>query len=183
MFVYSRKHYIILIFLIITAGCFGGGIDKRGSVRDYRDGIVLTKGGSFRVGILPSPWKRRPFKYKAVLFSHPTKGSSISIDSFCKRSFDDAPLNILSNQLYYGMTKQKWKSRHKIQLDEREALRTVRGGLMDGVPIVLDTVVLKTNQCVFDFAYTSTPGDYRSGVSDFEKFYGGFHYIKGPRID
>lgn len=179
----SGKHFFYLFLFFGLASCFGGGIDKRGSVKDYRDGVVLTEGGSFRVGALPGGWVRQSFKYRAVVFSHSSRGSSVSVDAFCKRSFDDAPLPILSNQLYYGMTEQTRRLRRNILVDGRQALRTVRSGRMDGILLYLDTVVFKANGCVFDFAYTATPKNYSFGISDFKNFVKGFHLIQGPRID
>lgn len=173
----------ILVFLSFIASCFGGGVDKRGSVTGYRNGIVLTKGGKFQVGILPSSWKREKFSYRAVLFSHDKGEMSIAAQSFCKGSADDASLPVLSSQLYYGILNQDLKLQEEFTLDNRGALRRVIQGTLDGVPVILDTVVLKMNQCVFDFIYTSAPEKYFLGKGDFETFYQGFHYIQGPPLE
>lgn len=177
-----RLKYFFPIFLIFSS-CFGSGVDTRGTVKSYRDGIVFTEGGSFQVGRLSPAWKIQSFKLKAILFAHSEYRASIGVESFCGKSFDDSPLATLSNQLYYGMTKQKTKTQKTLRIDEREALRSIRHGAMDGMDVVLDTVVLKSNACVFDFVYTSKPDHYSNGIQDFETFVKGFHYIKGPRID
>lgn len=183
MYFQFGKKLFLLLLLISLSGCFGGGVDKRGSVIGYRKGVVKTEGGHFRVGILPSTWKRKKLSYRAILFTNKIHNSSIGVDAFCKGSFDDAPLNVLTNQLFYGMTDQKKPVQKDVVLDGREALRTTIKGKIDGADVVLDVVVLKMNECVFDFQYVSRPDDYKEGVSDFETFYGGFQYIKGPRID
>ena len=177
-----RKFFYLLLFVpsLIVAGCFGGGVDKSGSVTGYRNGIVLTQGGKFQIGLLPPYWKVIPLSYRAILFSHSSLGSSISVDAFCKGSFDDAPLNLLSHQLFYGLGAFKNIRQEKLMLDEREALRAVVSGTMDGVPVILDSVVLKMNECVFDFVYTAFPKNYSNGVRDFEGLYKGFKYITGP---
>ncbi|MBI2339130.1 MAG: hypothetical protein HYU99_02025 [Deltaproteobacteria bacterium] len=166
--------------VLVLFSCFGGGVEKRGSVKGYRNGAVITEGGSFRVGPLPETWRRKSFSYRAVLFEQSASGRTISISTFCKGSFDDAPLKILTNQLFYNITAQRRRFQKILNLDGREALRTAVAGKVDGAEIVLDTVVLKMNECVFDFVYVSKPESYPGGVSDFEGFYGGFKYIAGP---
>lgn len=166
--------------LLLLSSCFGGGVDKKGSVSGYKSGVVVTEGGSFRVGPLPSDWVRRPFGYKAILFVHRTKRSSIGVDAFCKRSFDDAPLEVLTRQLFYDLTDQHTLAQREVQLDGRQALRTTLSGRLDGAPVMLDVVVLKMNECLFDFFYVSSPGQYADDVAQFESFTSGFKYVKGP---
>lgn len=180
---YSTRITFLVLILFFYSSCFGGGLDKRGSVKKYRDGIVYTGGGQFRVGKLPSSWARKSFNYRAILFEHTSLNATISVDSFCKGSFDDGPLNTLTNQLFYGMTEQKKKFSRPVKMSGREALRTAITGKIDGAPITMDVVVVKMNVCVFDFAYISAPEDYSLGVHDFETFYEGFQYLKGPEID
>lgn len=177
------KFFILLFLVFFFFSCFGGGVEKRGSVKSYRNGLVMTEGGRFRVGPLPAEWKRTSFSYRAILFNHAEKNRTITVSAFCKGSFDDAPLQVLTNQLLYNVTGQKQRTRKSLMLDGREALRTVVAGRVDGALVMLDAVALKMNECVFDFVYVSQPEDYESGVSDFEGFYGGFKYLQGPGFD
>lgn len=174
---------LLLILFIFISSCFSGGLDKRGSVTGYHNGIVLTEGGKFRVGALPPYWKETSFSYRSIFFSHASLQASISVDAFCKGSFDDAPLPVLSSQLSYGLGAAKKIKEQRLMLDGHEALRRVVSGTMDGAAVQLDSVVLKMNECVFDFIYTSNPSAYSEGVRDFEGFYGGFQYITGPPIN
>ncbi len=176
-----RKFFYILFLLpLVATNCFGGGVDKRGSVTGYRNGLVLTEGGKFQVGFLPPYWKVTPFSYRSIFFIHASLSSSISVDAFCKGSFDDAPLPLLSHQLSYGLGNLKEMKKQNLKLNGRDAFRQVVSGTMDGAPIMLDTVVLKMNECIFDFIYTSLPKNYSAGVRDFESLYNGFKYITGP---
>lgn len=179
----KRGNIFVIGLILIFSSCFGGGVDKRGSVIGYRNGVVQTEGGSFRIGGLPAGWIRKTFSYRAVLFVHESLNASISVNSFCKGSFDDGPLEALSRQIFYGVTEQKIRQKQKLRLDNRDALRTVLSGKVDGAPVMLDAVVLKMNECVFDLVYSSIPEDYAAGAGDFENVYEGFHYISGPRID
>ncbi len=178
----KRRNLILGVFVFLMFSACFGSVDKRGSVTGYSNGTVITEGGSFLIGQLPSTWVRKKFSYRALLFQSPN-GSSISVNSFCKGSFDDGPLPLLSRQLLYGLGNQKTHSQKTFKLDGRDAIRTVVDGAMDGAQVTVDAVTLKMNECIFDFVYTSTPHDYSAGVSDFEGLYKGFKYLHGPKID
>lgn len=180
----SRFFHSILFFILFLSltSCFGK-VDKAGSVYDYNEGRVMTKGGEFQIGKLGKEWERQKFSYRAILFQHKKTLSTISINSFCGNAFDDGPLELLSRQLFYGVTDQKVKLKKKINIDGREALRQSIKGEMDGAAVVLDTVVLKMNECVFDFVSVSHPKSYKKIVSDFESLFEGFRYIRGPKLD
>ncbi len=179
----KRGNVFVVGLILFLSSCFGGGVDKRGSVTGYRNGVVQTEGGSFRIGLLPAGWIKKSFSYRAVLFVHQSLNASISVNSFCKGSFDDGPLEALSRQVFYGVAEQKIRRKQKLHLDGRDALRTILSGKVDGASVMLDGVVLKMNECVFDFVYSSVPDDYSAGAGDFENLVHGFHYISGPRID
>lgn len=169
-------------FVFCYASCFGGA-DMRGSVESYKHGTVYTKGGQFRVGKLPPPWVQKKFKYRALLFTHPDYQASIGVDAFCKGSFDDGPLHILTNQLFYGMKALRTRDVSRVVLDDREARRTIMDANLDGTALTADVVVLKMHQCIFDFFYIAKPATYAKGVHDFENFFSGFHYVSGPPLD
>lgn len=176
----SSRFFPLIIAALLLSSCFGKGIDTRGSVIAYRKGVIETEGGRFRVGNLPAPWKPKKFGMRAIVFENPSTGETISVDAFCKRSADDAALAILSDQLFYGFTNQKILSRRLITLDGREALHSVLEGTLDGSRSLFETVVLKKDQCVFDFLRVARPG---MGLSaDFKMFYGDFHLVAGPPI-
>jgi len=180
---FSCNLFLIIAAIFILPACFGGGVDKRGSVQSYKNGIVATEGGRFRIGSLSNSWFQKNIDYKALFFVSRRLQASITVDAFCKGSFDDAPLPILSQQLFYNLERYKIKSQKDFQLDDRAAQRTLVEGKLDGAAVVMDAVVMKKNECVFDFVYTSLPADYQEGKADFESLYQGFKYISGPRID
>ncbi|MDO8519129.1 MAG: hypothetical protein Q7T11_03070 [Deltaproteobacteria bacterium] len=171
--------FLFLLFLLFFNACFGH-VDKRGSVTGFRGNTVLTEGGNFQVGALSPDWVPKKLDFRALVFTHRSLASSIAVDAFCKGAFDDTRLALLTDQLFYSITSQKRRLQKTIVLDGREAQRTVVEGKLDGASIVVDAVVLKMNECVFDFTLSSVPDDYREAVEDFEKFYRGFRYGTGP---
>lgn len=172
---------LFLLSLIFFNACFGH-VDKRGSVTGIQGNTVATVGGRFRIGPLSPAWVQKELKYRAVVFTHNSYSSSIALSAFCKGAYDDIRLSILTDQLFYSITNRKRLFQKTVLMDRREAQRTVVNGKMDGAPIVVDVVVLKMNECVFDFSLSSVPGDYEKTRGDFEKFYQGFHYLEGPPL-
>ncbi len=183
MNVHFKNLFLLLLCFLILPSCFlGGGTDKIGTVKGYKAGVVTTRGGSFKVGVLPPNWVYKKIGYKVILLANTKKHQSISVSSFCGGSFDDSPLPILTNQLFYGLTGVEKETEKNMQLDGRSALRTLVHGQLDGVPVMVDVVVLKKDSCIFDLTYTANPNDYKTGVPDFENFYKGFRYHSGPQL-
>lgn len=171
---------IFIIAIIFMTSCFGSG-KHPGSVSSYYNGVVRTRGGSFRIGVLPRAWERRPLKYRALLFANKNDNATITIDSWCKGAVDDGSLGALTKDLYKGMDAPKVVSQQAVKLSGREALKTQIEAGLDGRRVSLTAVVLKMNTCVFDFVYVTVPGEF-SSQGDFENMINGFEFIDGPSV-
>jgi|GEM_PF-1008495 len=171
-----RKIIPLLMLLTLLPACFGG-VDKTGKVKSYAPGIVRTQKGFYNVGPLSASWRfdRIP-PYKMIHFYSEEFKSSIATDAFCDDAFDDASLRTLTTHLHFDLTERKIKSEKEFMLDDRGALRTVALGKVDGVEIVLDTVVIKKDNCLFDFILVGDPAFHEKAAADFEQFFGGFKY-------
>lgn len=173
-----NRHWLLNILLssyfIVATSCLGGGIEKTGSVVSHHQGKVQTQnGGSFVIGVLPKAWQQKKIKERAILFSNVDDGASITVSSWCKSAFDDAPLTNLTEQLLIGLTDVKRLESKTSNISGHAALRTSVTGHMDGTAVYLRAYVLKTNACVFDFLYVATPDAFAS-ADDFENLVQGF---------
>lgn len=167
---------IVIIFLL--SACFFGGKEPVGSIRGYKSSVVLLKQGSYRVGELGQTWSRLLLKQKTLAFRAPDKSATIATNAFCGENFDDAPLEVLARHLYIGVEGLNVESQKELVLDGRRALSTVWNGRMDGVPVKLETVSVKKDECLFDFYYITSPSadTFARHRADFERFAGGFAY-------
>lgn len=165
----------LVIFLTFT-GCFGGNRNSNSVVGYKNQRVVIRAAGSYAVGELSSEWRKLPIKAKAIAFYNDTNKATISTDAFCGKDFEDLALRNLTNNLLAGIEKRKVVIENNLSIDGRGALRTVTSGFVDGVPVQVDTVVLKKNNCTFDFICVTTPGSYSQVSTDFEKFFSGFQY-------
>ena len=152
---------------------------KTGKVTGYRDGRVLTKKGYYGVGPLPSPWQRIKLGKALVAFRNNPLQSTISTDSFCDQAYNDSSLKALTQHLFAGLQGIKTIDEDSFMLGDRGALRTLIRAKLDGLPVMVDIVVVKKNWCLFDFFLVSAPEKYREAAEDFESFYQGFSYTRG----
>ena len=115
-------------------------------------------------------------KARAITFYNDNYKASITTDAFCGKSFTDRPLDALAGELTSVLSDRTTVSTQDMMLDGRGALRVFVEGKMDGVPLKMDVVVIKKNNCNFDFV-SVTPTDASNEVkNDFEGFLKSFHY-------
>ncbi len=155
--------------------CFGG-VKKTGKVVDYKPGRVITKKGYYDVGPLSADWYRIKLGIAAINFRNDALGSTISTDAFCDQAFDDAPLNALTSHLFAGLQDIKIEKQTPFTMADRGALRTSLKATLDGVPVRIETVVLKKDWCLFDFYLVGPPEKFAAALPDFENFFQGFQF-------
>ena len=134
---------------------------------DLRLGAV-----AYRVGTLPEGWTRSR-SHGANLAFHHAQGGMLIVNGECPLQ-GDAPLDVLTNHLLFGVTAQKEIARTLFSLDGREALRTHLTGQLDGVPIELSLVVLKKDGCLYDFQLIAGPQQFAAREPAFHAFVAGF---------
>lgn len=168
---------IICVFLLSSVGgCIFGPSSSRG-VMSYRNSRVYLQGGGFyKVGELPSGWKKFRTSSKAISFYNKEFSSSITTDAFCGRSFNDNPLEVLAGELISTLANHGAVSTKELMLGGRKALRMSAEGDMDGADVKMDAVVLKKGHCNFDFILVSPSGADEKVRSEFEDFFKPFEY-------
>jgi len=143
----------------------------------YRNGKVFLQNKDFyRVGTLPDSWQRMKSRARAISFYNDGYKTSITTDAFCGKSFSDRPLDTLAGELTSVLSDRTTVSTEDFMLDERGAKRFLVIGKMDGVPLQMDIVVVKKNNCNFDFVAVMPPDASADVKRDFEGFFNGFHY-------
>jgi len=152
------------LLALALAGC-----GTRGALSGnlYRDGPL-----AFRIGSLPPEWRRVQVADGQLAFHH-ADGGTILAHATCEAR-GDAPLDVLTNHLLFGIEAARERSRTPLSLDGRRALRTRVDGALDGVPIALDLVVLKKDGCTYDLELASSPQVFARRQADFERFFTGF---------
>jgi hypothetical protein len=167
-----------VMLIAVTVGCFGG-VRRTGKVVGYQDGRVMTKDGFYQVGTLPVPWQRVNLEKAMVAFYNPQLKSTISTDSFCDQAYNDSSLESLTRQLFPGLQDTKVIEQEPMMLSERGGLQTILSANLDGVPVMLNLVVVKKDWCLFDFFLVSETDYFAKASEDFENFFRSFSFEKG----
>jgi hypothetical protein len=154
------------IFLLGLAGCASSGFQDN----VYRDAHVC-----YRVGPLDASWHRFNVSDCNVAFRH-VDGGSILANGRCS-GIKDVPLDVLTNQAVIGLEDKQEHSREVITLDGRAALRTRMSATLDGVPVELDLVVLKKDNCTYDLQLVAGQKVFAERESDFWRFVEGFQQM------
>lgn len=170
--------WVGVILVAVTVGCFGG-VRRTGKVVGYQEGRVLTKDGFYQVGELPPDWRRVKLDKAVVAFYHPQLKSTISTDSFCDQAYNDSSLENLTRHLLPGLQDTKVIEQEAMTLSDRGGLQTILSAKLDGVPVMLNLVVVKKDWCLFDFFLVSEQAYFAKASEDFEKFFRGFSFEKG----
>ncbi len=168
-----RAFAALLILGILS--CFGG-VKKTGKVVDYQPGRVITKMGYYQVGELPPGWQRIKLGAAMITLFNESLRSTIATDAFCEQAYDDSPLEMLTRHLFAGLQDIKVKEEKPFMLDGRGALRTLFSASLDGLPVTVDSVVIKKDWCLFDFFLVTPPERHAEASPAFENFFQGFAY-------
>ncbi|MCY1073204.1 hypothetical protein [Archangium lansingense] len=161
------RHVLPLLLLLAPAvGCHRG-------VR-FENQVFSKPGVRYRVGALPHVWERVKLSQNDLAWYTEQTGHALSVNSTC-REHEDAPLDVLTRHLVMGFTERLELEQQKVVVDEREGLRSRYRAKLDGVPVELLFLVLKKNQCIYDFTYVAPLGRYEERLEGFESLVRGFH--------
>jgi hypothetical protein len=127
------------------------------------------------VGPLGDGWRLWRIQGAAVAFFNDADNALIHANATCEKNADEPPLSTLTQHLLTGYTEQRPLLGELVPLDGREALHSVIGAKLDGVPRILDLYVLKKSGCVFDLALVAPPERYRAHAPEFARFARHFH--------
>jgi hypothetical protein len=147
---------------VAGSGCAGSRFD--GQV--YRDGEL-----AFRVGPIPSDWRRIEAESTLLAFRDDGDGATIAVNGRCGKDGDDVPLEALTHHLFLHFTDRKVLSQRTVSLDGRDALVTEMVAELDGVPKHFTVYVIKKDGCVYDFVDIR---DRAGDDPDFARFVAGF---------
>jgi hypothetical protein len=155
------------LLLVFATACTRSGV--------FRDGVYVDDAVRYRVGRLPGGWNRVSQTGGQIAFIERETTATILAHAVC--GVLDAPLSVLTHHLLIDFTEKRFLSRKTIPFANREALRSHVLAKLDGVPVEIDSVVLKKNGCVFDFTYSAPPAHFAARHADFEGFLQGFEKL------
>lgn len=146
-----------------------------------RDGVYRDEEARYRIGELGPGWSTLSVADQNDLAWHnDALGAIVQVNAVCDPG-RDVPLTALTNHLLIGFRERQVVTEAYVPMDGREALRTHVVATLDGVPRELLLYVMKKDDCVYDFALITPPGDsFLRAQPTFERFVGGFSTAASP---
>ncbi len=130
-----------------------------------------------------SRWKaevRNPSGADSV-FENPVSKSVLAVNSVCER-YPAARLESLAKQLTSPLSEVQLLTQEKRLLDGRESLWTRVKAKLDGVPVESLLVVVRKDNCIFDFQIHARDTLPVEDEKDFSRFVNSFRYSQpGPK--
>ncbi len=153
------------MFFLLLSACPG---------KHFQNWIFQKDGIRYKIGPLGEGWRRIEVEENDLAFYNDAFYAIIQVNSTCRRDYEDVSLKILTDHLLYGLTERKILLQEKRMIDRREALYTELSAKLDGVEIRAAILVLKKNECIFDFTYLTRPWNFGRGIGDFHRVIYGF---------
>lgn len=131
--------------------------------------------GRYDIGTPPAPaWQPMEAGGADYALWNPSLHATIYTDSNCGPRFADTRLSSLATHLLHGLRDVQTLTEETLELAHRSALRVVRRGTLDGVPVQVGAVVLKHDTCNYDFVYIAPPDTFHRGVDAWQAVLDGF---------
>lgn len=152
----------IALYSLTACAIFGGGDDP------------AVKNLSVKVAAPPSPFEVITTTNADHLWQSRRTGNTIAINSAClEKNKED--LSSLEHGILEGVDHVNQVKEEKITVDGAPAERTHAEGKTEGVPISIELVTIKKENCTYDLAYVARTVTYKSELEVFNKFVERFH--------
>ena len=159
----SRLYPLCFVFLltaafVLPACALLGGSDE-----------VVEKSTNYKFQEPPAPFKRYEGSAADRAWQSEKTGNTIAIHSMCQK-YDDVKLDLLADNILAGVDNLNILQREKLKFDGREAERILADGKTDGIPVSVDILVLKKNNCTYDLVYAGRKSNFQRESSYFADF-------------
>jgi len=102
-----------------------------------------------------------------------TNGNTIGFLSECNSGID-LDLQVMTSEALHAMTRSEIVEQKELLFAERQGLRTVAIGDLDGVAVQMEILILKKNNCSFSLSYVGRRHHFAENRALFEQFLSGF---------
>jgi hypothetical protein len=136
------------------------------------------RAANYQLGALGREWLRSDQAKEAgtdFVFENTKSKAIISVNSVCGR-YPTATLQSLASQLSAPISQGEVVEERELTLDGRDAFLKRVHGKIDGVAVQSLVVVVRKNNCLFDFALLKSGALVESDTEPFLKFLSEFRY-------
>jgi hypothetical protein len=94
------------------------------------------------------------------------RGATIVSGSLCDR-YADANLDVLSRNLFLGVSRRRVLAAEQVELPAGEAERIAVRATVDGISFRAEAYTLREKPCIFDFIYLAVPERFEEDLPTF----------------
>jgi hypothetical protein len=149
-----------LVVAVVLAGCSAGRIEN---------GVFYSPKG-YQLSLPGNSWAVLPGGSAELELQRKNPDGGMLADATCGSPAAGRPLAVLTRHLTFGLGHRETVETAQSEVGGRQAERTVVRGTVDGADVAVEAVVLKGQQCVYDFMYVAPAGAFESGRGDFRAF-------------
>lgn len=91
-------------------------------------------------------------------------------DATCEPGALERPLPVLARHLTFGLSEREPVQSEETTVQGRPAARAVVRGVVDGAPVAVEALVVKSDRCVHDFLYVAPEASFQAGRAEFRSF-------------
>jgi hypothetical protein len=142
-----------------------------------RGDVVRDEQTAFRIGTLPPGWTRVASDGDLALRNERT-GAVLLANARCGAA-TDAPLGVHANTLLIGFTDRRVVEEKLVPISGREGLEQVVEAKLDGMAVMIDSIVVLKEACLYDLVYAAPPARFEEGRDTFRRLIEGFEAL-GP---
>jgi hypothetical protein len=156
----ALRSMTLQLLAIVVAGCSTGRIEN---------GVYYSPKG-YHVSLPPAGWSVKRSGAADLELQRATPPGGLLVDATCEGKEVRRPLDVLTRHLTFGLKERVVEESGPLIVGGRPAQRAVLRGSLDGTPVEVEAIVVKGDQCVYDFLYVAPPEAFESGREDFRAF-------------
>lgn len=155
-----QRTAVMLLALLGTAACAAGSV-RDGTYRDGRD--------RFSVRVPPARWQLAPLEGATLGFRAPDLDAGMGLRADCDNP-EPGPLPWVARHLFFGLANTRIDANERLSWADANLVRTRLHARLDGRPVEVDAVTMRSGSCLYDFMYVAPPERFEEGRSDFDAF-------------
>lgn len=158
------KTFCLFFILGFWSGC---------SVLSTNEDDPGLKSSKFSYQNPPAPFEKAKISTADIVWQSKSTGSTIAVNSLCKK-YSDSSLKALRDNILSGVDKLNVEKDETLTYSGRDAQRVLASGTTDGVPVVIDLLIFKKNNCSYDLVFIAGNKHFSREKPVFEDFLKGF---------
>jgi hypothetical protein len=151
---------LLSLALLWTAACATGSI-RDGTYRDAHD--------RFSVRLPPARWQPASLEGATLAFRAPDLDAGMGLRADCG-SPEPGPLPWVARHLFFGLADKRVEATQRLTRADASLVRTRLHGRLDGRPVDVEAVTMRSASCLYDFMYVAPPERFEEGRPDFDAF-------------